>query len=110
MEKQPTVSNGVCKAITSNASGQGGRPGPGGGGNPRPGRAIESQFLTASYFNAGTYVLSGQGLSITFLNNYQYATFIVYSSNISLNNEYTLAYNGTTVLSWTQTSNTTTIS
>ena len=110
MEKQPTVSNGVCKAITSNASGQGGRPGPGGGG-PRPGRAYEDQeFLTATSFSAGNYVLSGQGLSIAFLNNYQYATFIVYSSNISLNNEYTLTYNGTTVLSWTQTSNTTTIS
>ena len=109
MEKTPSTGSNVNKASTANATGQGGRPGPGGPGGGR--RAYEDDtYLTATSFNAGNYKLSGTGIDISFLNNYQYATFIVYSSGISLNNTYTLSYEGTAVLSWTQSAQTVTIS
>ena len=107
MEKTPSTGNNVNKAITSNATGQGGRPGPGGpGGGGGPGRG----GLTASSFAAGNYKLSGSGLEIDFVNNYLYGSFIIYSSNMSLNNEYTLSCEGTAVLSWNQSTNSVTIS
>lgn len=111
MEKTPTAGSSVLNAKTANATGQGGRPG-GGGGGSRPGpRAYEGfTALTASSFAAGNYTLSGDGLNISFLNNYQYATFIIYSANLSLNKEYSLQFEGNAVLSWKQSSSAVTIS
>ena len=112
MEKTPSSGSGVLNAKTANASGQGGRPGGGGGGGDRPGpRANEDYIaLTATSFSAGHYTLSGEGINISFLNNYQYATFIVYSASLSLNKEYSLLYEGNAVLNWKQSATSTTIS
>ena len=109
MEKTPTTANNVLKANTANATGQGGRPGGGGGPGPRP-AYTDTKALTTSSFVAGNYTLTGGEMNISFLNNYQYATFIIYSSLLTQGQEYTLSFGETPVLSWTQSSSAVTIS
>ena len=101
MEKTPSVTSSVLKAATQ-SNRQGG--GPGGGGFPG------GRNATTYTFQAGNYTISGADLNLSFTNNYVYGSFIIYSSALLLNNEYTLAVNGSKVLSWTQTSASVTIS
>ena len=105
LEKSPSTSNGVLYAGTaSQTSGMGF----GGGGPGRPGQGGSS---SSSYsFSAGNYVLSGNGLEVSFTNDYNYATFLVYSSSLVSGSSYTLSRGGTSLLSWTQSSNSVTIS
>ena len=109
LEKTPTTSSGVLYAGTSgaNSSGQGGFPGGPGG---RPGQGGGSTTSSSVTLQAGTYVLSGDGLNVSFTNDYTYGSFQVYSSNLTTNSTYTLSRNGTSVLSWTQSSKSVTIS
>lgn len=103
MEKTPSTTSNVLKAATQSNS-QGG--GPGGGGHGGPG----GRFATAYTFQAGNYSIVGTDLNLSFTNNYTYGSFLIYSSALLTNNEYTLAVNGSKVLSWTQTSASVTIS
>ena len=107
LEKSPTASSTVKYAGTSGASsGQGGRPG-GGGGRPGQGGGSSSSSGT---IQAGNYILSGTGVELSFINDYAYSSFQIYSSSLTSNATYTLSRNGTTVYSWTQSSNSVTIS
>ena len=108
MEKTPTVTSSVLKAATqSNSSGgfPGGGGGPGGPGGGGPG----GRFATTYTFAAGNYTLTGTDLNLSFTNNYTYGSFTIYSSALLTNNTYTLAANGSAVLSWTQSSSSVTI-
>ena len=107
MEKTPTVTSSVLKAATQSNS-QGGFPGGGGPGGPGGG-GPGGRFATTYTFSAGNYTLTGTDLSLSFTNNYTYGSFTIYSSALLTNNSYTLALNGSAVLSWTQTSSSVTI-
>ena len=109
LEKTPTTSSGVLYAGTSgaNSGGQGGFPGGPGG---RPGQGGGSTTSSSVTLQAGTYVLSGDGLNVSFTNDYTYGSFQVYSSKLTTNSTYTLSRNGTSVLSWAQSSKSVTIS
>ena len=111
LEKTPTTSSGVLYAGTSgaNSGGQGGFPG-GGGPGGRPGQGGGSSTTSSVTLQAGTYVLSGDGLNVSFTNDYTYGNFQVYSSKLTTNSTYSLSRNGTSVLSWTQSSKSVTIS
>ena len=97
MENKPTITSSVCYAYygsTSEGGGPGGPGGPGGGGHP-----------AVSYlFQPGVYVLSGGDITKTFENEYNYITSLVYSNEIVKGESYTLAKDGSTLLSWTQSS------
>lgn len=109
LESSPTVSSGVYYAGTSGAnSGNGGGPGGGGpgGGGPRAGSS-NSQSYT---FPAGKYSLKGENVDISFINDFGYSKFCIYSSNVVSNATYTLSRENSTVKSWTQSSKSVTIS
>lgn len=108
LEKSPTSSSTIKYAGTSGASSNGGGFGPGGGGpgGGRPGSTSSSSVNLPS----GDYELSGDGLSVTFTNDYAYGSFQIYSSSLTNGSSYTLSRNGSSVLSWTQSSNSVTIS
>ena len=115
LESAPTVSSGVYYAGTSgaNSSNQGGGPGgggpgggPGGGGGPRA-SSSGSQSYT---FPAGKYSLKGEKVDISFINDFGYSKFCIYSSNVVNNATYTLSRENSTVKSWTQSSKSVTIS
>ena len=99
LEKTPTTSSGILYAGTSGANASSG------GGRPGGWRAYSTSSLSA-----GNYTLSGDGLEISFTNDYVYGSFLVYSAALSNGNTYTLARGGTTVYSWTQSSASVTIS
>ena len=99
LERTPTTSNSVKYAGTSQSSSQGG---PGGG---RGGVASSSVSL-----QAGNYSLSGTGIDVSFVNDYVYGSFLIYSSSLTTNATYTLSRNNSQVLSWNQSSNSVTIS
>ena len=109
LEKTPTTSSGVLYAGTSgaNSGSQGGFPGGPGG---RPGQGGGSTSSSSVTLQAGTYVLSGDGLNVSFTNDYVYGSFQIYSSKLTTNSTYTLSRNGTSVLSWTQSAKSVTIS
>ena len=99
MENKPTITSSVCYAYygsSSEGGGPGGPGGPGGGGHP--------SVATSYMFQPGVYVLSGGDITKTFENEYNYSTFLVYSNEIVKGESYTLARDGTTLLSWTQSS------
>ena len=104
LEKTPTTSSGVLFAGTTSAGQGGGQGFPGGGG---PGHRATNSSLN---LQAGNYTLSGNGLDISFTNDYVYGSFMIYSSNLSTGSTYTLVRESATVLSWTQSSNSVTIS
>lgn len=106
LERSPTASSTVKYAGTSNASSQGGGPG-GHGGHGGPGGGSSGSSYS---FSSGNYTLSGDGLEVSFTNDYSYASFLIYSSSLTSNSTYTLSRNNSTVLSWSQTSNSVTIS
>ena len=93
LEKKPTYAAEMCYAYYGSQQGSGGPGGPG------PGWAYDA----SSYkFAAGVYTLSGGGMTKTFENVYQYNSFLVLSSEMSVGTQYTLSLGETTVLSWTQ--------
>lgn len=102
LEAKPSTSSGVLYAGTTQASGGGGGGFPGGGGG--------GHRATSYSFQGGNYVLSGGDLNISFTNDYAYSSFLIYSSSLKTSTTYTLAREGSTLLSWTQSSNSVTIS
>ncbi len=100
LEKSPSTSNTIKYAGTSgtNSMGIGGRPGQ------------NQPSSSSSKLNAGKYVLSGTGLNISFTNDYVYGSFQVYSSSLSSGGSYTLALDENNIYSWSQSSNSVTIS
>ena len=108
LEKSPSASNTIHYAGTSGAASTGGMGGFGGMGG-RPGQQ-QSGSSSSSTLAAGTYTLSGSGLEVSFTNDYQYSSFLIYSANLATNSSYTLKRGTTTVYSWTQSSNSVTIS
>ena len=105
LEKSPTASSTIKYAGTSGANtSMGGNPG--GQGGPRRAYSSSSSVSLA----AGNYTLSGTGLDISFTNDYVYGSFQIYSSYLTSGSSYTLARDNSTVLSWSQSSNSVTIS
>ncbi len=101
LEKSPTANDTIHYAGTKNANSSGGPGGPGGHGR---------STSTSSSLAAGNYVLSGEGLEVSFINDYIYSSFQIYSSNLVIGNTYTLSKDGSAVYSWNQSSNSVTIS
>lgn len=104
LEKSPTASNTVKYAGTSSASSMGG------GGMPGGRRGFGGTTNSSVNLASGTYTLKGTNVDISFVNDYNYGSFQIYSSYLASNSSYTLAKDGSTVLSWSQTSNSVTIS
>lgn len=103
LEKSPTASNTIKYAGTqSNSSG-----GPG-GGFKGPGRGGQSS--SGITLVAGNYHLYGDDIDISFINDYTYGSFMIYSSSLKINSSYTLTRENTSVLSWSQSSYSVTIS
>ena len=105
MEKTPTKGTGVLYAAynyTKAGIGGPGGGGPGGGGHPYA-------PATGAMLGAGIYTLTGGEITKTFENDLEYSNFIIYSSELVLNESYALSKDGSAVLSWTQTSNSVTI-
>lgn len=107
LERTPSTSSSVKYAGTNSSSSNtnpGGNPGgaPGGHGALNSGTSVSLQ--------AGNYSLTGTGININFVNDYAYGSFLIYSSSLTTNETYTLSRNNSTVLSWSQSSNSVTIS
>ena len=100
MEKTPTKGTGVLYAAYNYT--KAGIGGPGGGGHPYA-------PATGAMLSAGIYTLTGGEITKTFENDLEYSNFIIYSNELVLNESYTLSKDGSAVLSWTQTSNSVTI-
>lgn len=103
LERSPSTSSGVKYAGTAQSSNQGG---PGGGHGGFGGGAASSSVS----LQAGNYTLSGTGIDISFINDYAYGSFLIYSSSLTTGSTYTLIRNNSTVLSWNQSSSSVTIS
>ena len=104
LERTPSTSSSVKYAGTKISSSQGG---PGGGGRGGQGGSNSSSSVTLS---AGNYTLSGTNIDISFTNDYVYGSFLIYSSSLTTGSTYTLTRNNSTVLSWSQSSSSVTIS
>ena len=111
LEKSPSASSTIKYAGTSGANSGGCPAGPGGGGHGGSGGwGTSYAYGGSSYtFSSGNYTLSGDGLSVSFINDYNYGSFLIYSSSLTSGGTYTLSRNNSTVLSWTQSSNSVTI-
>ncbi len=108
LEKSPSASSTIKYAGTTSSNSQMMGGGRGGFFGPRyGGGGSSSSSITLS---AGKYTLYGDGLEISFTNDYVYGSFQIYSSALTTGSTYTLSLNGSTVLSWTQSSNSVTIS
>ena len=94
VEKTPHQGDGVLYAYYGSAEG------PHGPHGPHP--MLDATGIT---FTSGTYTLTGGEMNKTFKNNYSYSTFLIYSNEMSLNTAYTLNNGSSSVLSWTQNSN-----
>ena len=105
LEKSPSTSSSVNYAGTKSSSQQGGHGGHGG-----PGGFGGTTSSSGVSLAAGNYTLSGSGIDISFINDYAYGSFLVYSSNLTIDSTYTLSRNSSTVLSWSQSSSSVTIS
>ncbi|MCR4911598.1 MAG: carbohydrate-binding domain-containing protein [Bacilli bacterium] len=106
LEKSPSSSNIVKYAGTSGANSSSGGQGFGFGGRA----GFGGQSSSSVTLSAGNYVLSGTGLEVSFTNDYVYGSFQIYSSLLTTGSTYTLSRGDSTVLSWTQSSNSVTIS
>ncbi|MBQ6920289.1 MAG: carbohydrate-binding domain-containing protein [Bacilli bacterium] len=105
LERTPSTSSGVLYAGTQSSSSQGGPGGWGGG----PGGWAYSGSTSVS-LQAGNYTLSGTNVNISFINDYAYGSFLIYSSSLTSGSTYTLSRNNSSVLSWSQSSSSVTIS
>ena len=103
LEASPSTSSTIHYAGTSGANSMGGG-GMGGRGGPKQGSTSSASL------SAGNYVLSGDGLNVSFTNDYVYGSFQVYSANLKTGSTYTLSRNDTTLYSWSQSSTSVTIS
>ena len=103
LERAPSTSNSVKYAGTTSSGSQGGF----GGGPGGPGGMGGSSSVS---LQAGNYSLSGSNLDVSFVNDYAYGSFLIYSSSLTTGSTYTLARNNSTVLSWSQSSSSVTIS
>ena len=103
LERAPSTSNSVKYAGTTSSGSQGGF----GGGPGGPGGMGGSSSVS---LQAGNYSLSGSNLDVSFVNDYAYGSFLIYSSSLTTNATYTLSRNNSTVLSWSQSSSSVTIS
>ncbi len=92
-ETSPTKGEGVLFAGTSNP----------GSHQPNPPHLKQAGDSNRS-FESGSYLLSGDNLSISFVNTYQYSSFMVYSNSIVSGSSYVLSKDGSIVLSWNQSS------
>ncbi len=101
LEATPSTGSSVLYAYYGSASGSDNVPTGGGGGG---GGGMPALSTSTAAFSAGTYTFSGGDISKTFENDYEYSTFLVYSAEMSTGTSYTLACDGNTVLSWTQSS------
>lgn len=102
LEKSPSAGGSILYAGTSGAQSQGGRGGRGGpGGGPSGGSASIS---------SGKFSLTGDGLSVNFINDYAYASFQIYSSSLVQGSSYTLSREGSALYTWNQSSTSVTIS
>ena len=109
LEKSPSASGTIKYAGTSGASSSG--MGMGGFGGGRPGQqGGYSPSSSSSSLAAGNYTLSGNGIEVSFTNDYVYSSFQIYSSSLVTGSSYTLSRGGNTVYSWTQSSTSVTIS
>ena len=106
LESKPSTSSSIKYAGTSGASSSQGGPGGGMGGPGGHGGNSSSSVSLQS----GNYTLSGTGIDISFTNDYNYGSFMIYSSLLTTNATYTLSRNGSTLLSWNQSSSSITIS
>ena len=108
LETTPSTGSSIYYASTSSTSsgGWGQNFAPGGGGGFPGGGGSSSKYS----FQAGEYTLTGDGLDISFTNDYAYGNFLIYSSSLVSNATYTLSRANSTVLSWTQSSKSVTIS
>ena len=104
LERTPSTSSSVYYAGTQSSS-QGGPGGWGGG----PGGWAYSGSSSVS-LQAGNYTLSGTNVNISFINDYAYGSFLIYSSSLTSGSTYTLSRNNSSVLSWSQSSSSVTIS
>lgn len=104
LEKSPTANSTIKYAATSGTTSNTGFNG-GQGGMPR-----RANYVNGSSLSAGNYTLTGDGIDVSFTNDYVYSSFLIYSSYLTTNSTYTLAREGSTVYSWTQSSNSVTIS
>ena len=108
LEKSPSANSTVKYAGTSGANqSNGGMSGPGGGGHGPWGASSTSSSYT---FEAGNYTLVGEGINLSFTNDYSYTKFCIFSSALASSATYTLSRAGSTLKSWTQSSNSVTIS
>ena len=108
LEVSPTKGNSVLFAGTTTAgSSMGGMGGFGGG---RPGQTGGQSSSSSKNLQAGNYTLTGGDLNISFTNDYVYGSFMIYSSLLTTGTTYTLSRSNTSVLSWSQTSSSVTIS
>ena len=105
LERTPSTSSSVYYAGTQSSSSQGGPGGWGGG----PGGWAYSGSTSVS-LQAGNYTLSGTNVNISFTNDYAYGSFLIYSSSLTSGSTYTLSRNNSSVLSWSQSSSSVTIS
>lgn len=108
LESSPSTSSTIHYAGTSGANSSGGQGGPGGQGVPG-GNHLNAVAASTS-LSAGNYTLKGDGIDVSFTNDYIYGSFQIYSANLATGSTYTLARNGTTVYSWNQNSTSVTIS
>ena len=109
LERSPSTSSSVKYAGTNSQSSQGGGPG-GPGGHGGPGGFGGSSSSSSVSLQAGNYTLTGTGIDISFINDYAYGSFLIYSSSLVTNSTYTLSRENSTVLSWNQSSSSVTIS
>ena len=99
LEKAPSTSSVIHYAGTNGAnSSMGGR------GGSKHGQSSSTSL------SAGNYVLSGEGLDVSFTNDYLYGSFLVYSAYLATGSTYTLTRDGTSIFSWNQSSTSVTIS
>ena len=94
VEKTPHQGDGVLYAYYGSAEG------PHGPHGPHP--MLDATGIT---FTSGTYTFTGGEMNKTFKNDYSYSTFLIYSNEMSLNTAYSLNNGDSSVLSWTQNSN-----
>lgn len=103
LERTPSTSSSVYYAGTQSSS----QGGPGGHGGPGGWAYGGSSSVS---LQAGNYTLSGTNVNISFVNDYAYGSFLIYSSSLTSGSTYTLSRNNSTVLSWSQSSSSVTIS
>ncbi len=101
LETTPRTNSGVLYVYYGSTTSQQ-QPG---GNMGRGFRSDNGATNNSSYFTSGTYTLTGNNFSKTFKNEYTYSAFLIYSSELSTGTTYTLKNGSSTLLNWTQNSN-----